>query len=199
MAQPLPPAEEARPSREVADKAHGSPARLRPEHALVPIGLALSQSTWETYFTTNNASSATNETAKVLYFRYHLVPWMDADAPGSTFGYDLMALAYNTPSILESVLAVSSYHRNLVDQQDKDTSECLEFTQAMLDGDHARADSTSDICRALLALPAYFGCPPSKWLTCHIPQLYSNILVSSSFAPIEPLTTLLRVHLKYGK
>lgn len=168
-------------------------------HETLPTPVSInSQTNWENYFLANHVSPARNETARLLYFRYRLVPWIDSDAPGSSFGDAIMALAHDNLLVLRSIVALSSYHQGVTgDCANSPTTDAPDFTQVLSKVHDTQDRLIGDVCSSLLALPAFFACSPTKWSACRFPA-FDNTNPPISAISDEPVATLSRLHLKYG-
>lgn len=150
------------------------------------------QPSWNRYFSAKEPSPVNNETAEILYFRYHIVPWMTADIPGSSFGSSVIALAQDDPQVLATILEFSSYHRQSLDRLASNNGPRT-VEAAMINADHYIGNPTVGVCEALRFVRACFDYPPSRWRVCHDSQT-----PATSDEVTEPLAALLRVVVKFG-
>jgi hypothetical protein len=133
----------------------------------------------------------------MLRFRYQIVPWLDANAPRSTFGPKITTLAAEKSVIMDAIIWVAM--RRSKSSSSSTSQDAEQHLIQQLRHRLSLEDSfVSDIGQSLLALGNFFYTCPCDW-----PNLYSDsTTVRQRYqffdSQEEPLRTLDRFHFKTG-
>ncbi|KAH7183541.1 uncharacterized protein B0J16DRAFT_416590 [Fusarium flagelliforme] len=140
----------------------------------------------ETVLSEQNSSE--RQTA-MLRFRYQIAPWLDSNAPRSTFGPKIMTLAAEKSAIMDVIVwvAMRRSRSSTTSEGDFHLVQHLQHRLSLENG------FTADVGRSLLALGNFFYTSPSEWVGFHSDpadryQFFEN--------QEEPLKTLNRFHFK---
>ncbi|KIL94105.1 hypothetical protein FAVG1_02667 [Fusarium avenaceum] len=146
----------------------------------------------ETVLSEQNSSE--RQTA-MLRFRYQIVPWLDSNAPGSSFGPKIMTLAAEKSIIMDVIVWVAMRRSRKITSSDGHESDPHIVQQF-----HHRLSLedalTGDIGRSLLALGNFFYTSPSEWTTLYTDYLNGGGRYHFFENQEEPLKTLERFHYK---
>lgn len=143
-----------------------------------------------------------NMGSALLRFRYDVVPWIDSNNGNSAFGPAMMALARNSTVISDCIVyCVRLWDGNV--GSPNATSCDSNARHGLLDRLSQAAAPEADVGCALLAISDVFCISPLEWsstLARPVRSCAEEILKSRAIGfMIEPLETLLRLHLKIGK
>ncbi|KAF4455285.1 hypothetical protein F53441_2360 [Fusarium austroafricanum] len=129
----------------------------------------------------------------MLRFRYQIVPWLDSNAPRSTFGPKIMTLAAEKTVIMDVIIWVAM-RRSRKTGQDGDSHLIQQFQHRL-----SLEDSfIADVGRSLLALGSFFYTGPSEWANLHSDCTDVRDRCHFFETQEEPLKTLDRFHFKTG-
>ncbi|KAK5993300.1 hypothetical protein PT974_06729 [Cladobotryum mycophilum] len=124
------------------------------------------QANWSGYFTTDKTAISNGETAILLHFQYHIIPWIEAGNPASTLGTELMRLADQDKHVRNAVIAASSIQLARVNPEKLNFMDSLCCQSFQLEA--ARTLMYKTTCEArigqlLSGLGEILGVSPSKW------------------------------------
>ena len=141
-------------------------------------------------------NSSERQTA-MLRFRYQIVPWLDSNPPGSTFGPKIMTLAAENAVIMDVIIWVAMRRsgRTISSTNQDGESHVIQQFQHRLSLENI---FIADVGRSLLALGNFFYACPSEW-----GSLLSDYIDVTERCQVfenkeEPLKTLDRFHFKTG-
>lgn len=148
----------------------------------------------ETVLSEQNSSE--RQTA-MLRFRYQIAPWLDSNAPRSSFGPKIMSLAAEKTIIMDVIVWVAMRRSRGSAPPDGDF-QLVQHLQHRLSSENA---FTADVGRSLLALGNFFYTSPSDWADVHSDRPIRIGREGYQFFETqeEPLKTLNRFHFKAGK
>ncbi|RFN40336.1 hypothetical protein FIE12Z_13062, partial [Fusarium flagelliforme] len=114
----------------------------------------------ETVLSEQNSSE--RQTA-MLRFRYQIAPWLDSNAPRSTFGPKIMTLAAEKSVIMDVIVwvAMRRSRSSTTPEGDFHLVQHLQHRLSLENG------FTADVGRSLLALGNFFYTSPSEWVGFH--------------------------------
>ncbi|KAL5593420.1 hypothetical protein FOBRF1_012522 [Fusarium oxysporum] len=146
----------------------------------------------ETVLSEQNSSE--RQTA-MLRFRYQIVPWLDSNAPRSTFGPKIMTLATEKSTIMDIIIWVAM-RRSRKSSNSASHESDSHLVQQFQDRLSLEDAFIADVGRSLLALGNFFYTGPSDWA-----NLYSDCVDVRERCQFfesqeEPLKTLDRFHFK---
>ncbi|KPM46464.1 hypothetical protein AK830_g96 [Neonectria ditissima] len=124
-------------------------------------------------------------------FRYQVVPWIDSNAPKSSFGSKVMALAQEKPIIMDAATYLAKcWIRGAEPTSEEQPLQELQNRLLLEDA------FIVDVGQSLLALGGLFDAGPSHWTNICLYHVQSDA-PSQPFEDVdEPLKTLLRFHMK---
>ncbi|KAI0378573.1 hypothetical protein F5Y04DRAFT_147383 [Hypomontagnella monticulosa] len=170
-----------------------SPVPLRPVEPILTRNSF--QSTWDSFFCSDDALSPRSDAGLLLHFRYNLVPWIDAGNLDSRFSARIMQLADRKAPLSEAIIMLALRQLG----PDNSTSEtsiaerCLLLRQKVK-VELAHEDSpTTAIGEMLLVLEEFFGLCPVEWSQLRFPRLSQTPPELSVELHTEPLRTLSRL------
>ncbi|KAF5645993.1 hypothetical protein F52700_1942 [Fusarium sp. NRRL 52700] len=146
----------------------------------------------ETVLSEQNSSE--RQTA-MLRFRYQIVPWLDSNAPRSTFGPKIMKLAAEKSTIMDIIIWVAMRRRwrsSSSTSHESDTHVIQQFQHRLSLEDAFIAN----IGRSLLSLGNFFYTGPSEWANLHSDCVDVRERCQFFESQEEPLKTLDRFHFK---
>lgn len=127
-------------------------------------------------------------------FWYKIVPWIDSNAPKSSFGSKIMALAQEKPIIMDAATYLARRRIKHAEPPSEEAQLLQEMQNRILSEDAFIAD----VGRSLLALGGLFSAGPSQWTNFCFYHAQPDA-PSQAFEDVdEPLKTLLRFHMKIG-
>lgn len=141
--------------------------------------------------------SSERQTA-MLRFRYQIAPWLDANAPRSKFGPEMMTLAAQNPVIMEVIIWVAMRRSRKSSSSTDHDGESHRVVHQLSHRLALEDELVADVGQSLLALGNFFHTCPSEW-----PGLYvgfRDLRERCQFfrSQKEPLRTLDRFHFKTG-
>ncbi|RGP78318.1 hypothetical protein FLONG3_3633 [Fusarium longipes] len=142
----------------------------------------------ETVLSEQNSSE--RQTA-MLRFRYQIAPWLDSNAPRSSFGPKIMTLAAEKSVIMDVIVWVAMRRSRGSAVPDGDF-HLVQHLQHRLSLESA---FTADVGRSLLALGNFFYTSPSEWVGLHSDRPFGDRYQFFGNQE-EPLKTLGRFHFK---
>lgn len=133
----------------------------------------------------------------MLRFRYQIVPWLDSNAPRSTFGPKIMTLAAEKSTIMDIIVwvAMRRSRRSLSSTSHEGDAHLVQQFQQQLSLEDA---FIANIGRSLLALGNFFYTGPSEWANLHSDCVEVRERCQFFESQEEPLKTLDRFHFKTG-
>ncbi|EKJ73464.1 hypothetical protein FPSE_06382 [Fusarium pseudograminearum CS3096] len=143
----------------------------------------------ETVLSEQNSSE--RQTA-MLRFRYQIAPWLDSNAPRSTFGPKIMTLAAEKSVIMDVIVWVAMRRSRGTTAPEGDF-HLVQHLQHRLSLESA---FTADVGRSLLALGNFFYTSPSEWANLHPDRTFGEDRYQFFANQEEPLKTLDRFHYK---
>ncbi|CEI70662.1 hypothetical protein FVEN_g851 [Fusarium venenatum] len=143
----------------------------------------------ETVLSEQNSSE--RQTA-MLRFRYQIVPWLDSNAPRSSFGPKIMTLAAEKSVIMDVIVWVAM-RRSRASTVSEGDFHLVQHLQHRLSLESA---FTADVGRSLLALGNFFYTSPSEWANLHPDRSFGEDRYQFFENQEEPLKTLDRFHFK---
>ncbi|CAF3596406.1 unnamed protein product [Fusarium graminearum] len=143
----------------------------------------------ETVLSEQNSSE--RQTA-MLRFRYQIAPWLDSNAPRSTFGPKIMTLAAEKSVIMDVIVWVAMRRSRSTTAPEGDF-HLVQHLQHRLSLESA---FTADVGRSLLALGNFFYTSPSEWANLHPDRTFGEDRYQFFASQEEPLKTLDRFHYK---
>lgn len=121
-----------------------------------------------------------HETSLLRYYRYNVAPWIDVGDPESSFGIKVMLEAKEHRTLLDAILALSSYHRSLTSAQSGgDLESARRFGQEAENGLRIAKDNISRIANTLFMLRDIFSSSPHRWRDVLSRHLRSSSLFSA--------------------
>ncbi|KAJ9415241.1 hypothetical protein QL093DRAFT_2453587 [Fusarium oxysporum] len=146
----------------------------------------------ETVLSEQNSSE--RQTA-MLRFRYQIVPWLDSNAPRSTFGPKIMTLATEKSTIMDIIIwvAMRRSRKTSNSASHESDSHLVQQFQHRLSLEDA---FIADVGRSLLALGNFFYTGPSEWANLHSDCVDVRERCQFFESQEEPLKTLDRFHFK---
>ncbi|KAM0350707.1 hypothetical protein ACHAPU_003201 [Fusarium lateritium] len=148
----------------------------------------------ETVLSEQNSSE--RQTA-MLRFRYQIVPWLDSNAPGTSFGPKIMALAAEKSIIMDVIIwvAMRRSKRTASSNGHESDPHLVQQFQHRLSLEDV---FTADVGRSLLALGHFFYTGPSEWASLSTEYAGAGGQYQFFEEQEEPLKTLDRFHYKTG-
>ncbi|XEV07350.1 hypothetical protein FSHL1_012637 [Fusarium sambucinum] len=143
----------------------------------------------ETVLSEQNSSE--RQTA-MLRFRYQIAPWLDSNAPRSSFGPKIMTLAAEKSVIMDVIVWVAMRRSRAATAPEGDF-HLVQHLQHRLSLESA---FTADVGRSLLALGNFFYTSPSEWANLHSDCSFGEDRYQFFGNQEEPLKTLDRFHFK---
>jgi hypothetical protein len=143
----------------------------------------------ETVLSEQNSSE--RQTA-MLRFRYQIAPWLDSNAPRSSFGPKIMTLAAEKSVIMDVIVWVAM-RRSRASTAPEGDFHLVQHLQHRLSLESA---FTADVGRSLLALGNFFYTSPSEWANLHPDRSFGEDRYQFFENQEEPLKTLDRFHFK---
>ncbi|KAF4999373.1 hypothetical protein FGRMN_2514 [Fusarium graminum] len=146
----------------------------------------------ETVLSEQNSSE--RQTA-MLRFRYQIVPWLDSNAPGTSFGPKIMTLAAEKSIIMDIVIWVAMRRSRKAATSNGHESDphLVQQFQHRLSLEDA---FTANVGRSLLALGHFFYTGPSEWAGLSAEYAGAGGQYQFFEEQEEPLKTLDRFHYK---